>query len=74
MMKVKRLKTNQDVTETRQTARHCNFSVEVINPRNGWAELLPEEFEFVSALRIAKYLSGEGARLYSKPVLVLSAE
>jgi hypothetical protein len=73
-MKIKRPKFNKDVTETRQTAHHFGFSVEVINYRNGWAEFLPEEFDIVSALHMTEYLSGEGARLYRKPVLVLSAE
>ncbi len=73
-MKIKRPKFNQDVTETRQTARHFDFSVEMINYRNGWAEFLPEDFDIVSALHMAEYLSAEGARLYCKPVLVLSAE
>ena len=71
-MKIKRAKFSRDVTETRQTRRHFDFSVEVINSRNGWAELMPEEFDIVSALLVVERLS-EGAKLYCKPARVLSA-
>ena len=72
-MKIKRPKFSRDVTDTRQTRRHFDFSVEVIDSRNGWAELMPEEFDIVSALLMVERLSDEGAKLYCKPARVLSA-
>ena len=72
-MKIKRPKFSRDVTDTRQTRSHFDFSVEVINSRNGWAELMPEEFDIVSALLMVERLSDEGGKLYCKPARVLSA-
>lgn len=71
-MKTKRPRSNLDVKETRQNPAHFGFCVEVINPRNGWAELLPEELDIVSALRVIDTLSAEGAKLYSRPVVLSS--
>ena len=73
-MKIKRPKSNYDVMETRQCPRHFDFSIEVVNPRNGWAELLPEALDIVSALQTVELLRDEDAKLYCKPVRVLSAE
>jgi hypothetical protein len=66
-MKIKRPRFNHDVRETRQTPGHFGFLVEVINPRNGWSELLPEELDIVSALHMVEYRSNEEAKLYSRP-------
>jgi hypothetical protein len=71
-MKIKKPKFNCDVTETRQTQGHFDFSVEVIHSRNGWAELIPEDLDIVSALYMAEQLSAEGAKLYFKHARVLS--
>ncbi len=71
-MKTKRPRSNPDVKETRQNPGHFGFCVEVINPRNGWAELLPEEFDIVSALHVIETLSSEGAKLYSRPFVFSS--
>ena len=65
-MKLKRPNFSDDVTETRQTPGHFEFSVEVINPQSGWAEFMEEEFDIVSALHLIDQLRGEGARLYCK--------
>jgi len=73
-MKIKRPKWNHDVRETRHFPRHFAFSVEVVNPRNGWSELLPEALDIVSALQMVELLRNEDAKLYCKPVRVLSAE
>ncbi len=71
-MKTKRPRSNPDVKETRQNPGHFKFCVEVINPRNGWAELLPEEFDIVSALRVIENHSTDGAKLYCRPVVLSS--
>jgi hypothetical protein len=71
-MKTRRPRSNLDVKDTRQNPGHFEFCVEVINPRNGWAELLPEEFDIVSALHRIEILGNEEAKLYSRPVVLSS--
>jgi hypothetical protein len=61
------------VRETRRLPRHFDFSVEVVNPGNGWAELLPEASDIVSALQMVELLKDEDAKLYCKLVRVLSS-
>ena len=71
-MKIKKPRINHDVRETRQAPGHFGFLVEVINPRNGWSELLPEEFDIVSALHMVEYRRNEEAKLYSRPFIFSS--
>ena len=71
-MKTKRPRSNLDVKETRQNPGRFEFCVEVINPRNGWAELMPEELDIVSALPVSENLSDEEAKLYSRSVVLSS--
>ncbi len=73
-MRTRGRKLNRDVQETRQHPGHFDFSVEVINPRSGWAELLSGEFDIVCALRMVEFLNDEGAKIYCKPVRALPAD
>ena len=51
-MKIEKPNFDDDVVETRRTPSLVQFSVEVIIPSSGWAEIIPEELDIFSALHL----------------------
>lgn len=65
-MKIEKPNFDDDVVETRRTPSLVHFSVEVIIPSSGWAEIIPEELDIFSALHLVDQLRREGAKLHCR--------